>query len=150
SAEGRDLPVAPGRGLAARHLRHEASWGDAQRGRQRHQVRAVGYVEQEKPIGVDRIQSSPRSSSYLRDGSSMKKTMLLCGTFLLLTSRPPGQPGNPTPWGDAGWVGHEADPNRVPKNNEPRSLRRPFELTTAPKPAELWITADNLYIAHVN
>jgi putative membrane-bound dehydrogenase-like protein len=80
----------------------------------------------------------------------MKTTLLVCGTLLLLTSRALGQTDAAKSWGDARWVWDEIDADKVPQNNEPRYLRRTFELTTAPKSAELWITADNLYVVHVN
>src|SRR5262245_402844 len=80
----------------------------------------------------------------------MSKALLLCGGLLLLTSRTLGQTGAANPWSDARWVWDETDANKVPQNNEPRYLRRTFELTAAPKTAELWITVDNHYVAHVN
>src|SRR4051794_35605858 len=80
----------------------------------------------------------------------MNRALLLCGALLLLTSRTLGQTGDANTWGGARWVWDEAEANKVPQNNEPRYLRRTFELTAAPKTAELWVTADNLYVAHVN
>ncbi|MBI3821696.1 MAG: hypothetical protein HY289_03340, partial [Planctomycetes bacterium] len=53
-------------------------------------------------------------------------------------------------WADAMWIWDEADANKVPQNNEPRYLRLSFNLSAAPQAAELWVTADNLYVAHVN
>ena len=53
-------------------------------------------------------------------------------------------------WGDAKWVWDEPDANTVAQDNEPRYLRRTFDLAAKPKAAELWVTADNLFVAYVN
>ncbi len=75
--------------------------------------------------------------------------LLLAALPLGLLSLSPAQP--PTPgWGSARWVWDEADANSVDQSNEPRYLRRTFELGARAVQAELWITVDNHYVVYVN
>jgi putative membrane-bound dehydrogenase-like protein len=53
-------------------------------------------------------------------------------------------------WNGAQWVWDEPDANTVAQNNEPRYLRRFFDLSAKVDKAELWITVDNHYVAYVN
>lgn len=53
-------------------------------------------------------------------------------------------------WGSARWVWDQADANTADQTNEPRYLRRTFEVPRKPLKAELWITADNEYTVYVN
>ena len=80
----------------------------------------------------------------------MKKILLLA---LMLTAALAGtiwtQPSANT-WANAMWVWDEPDANTVAQNNEPRYLRRTFNLDAKPQAAELWVTADNLYTVYVN
>src|SRR5580765_5579995 len=80
------------------------------------------------------------------------KKLLPFGTLLIVafTSWTVAQPDSPNTWGDAMWVWDEADANKVPQNDEPRYLRLSFNLAATPQAAELWVTADNLYVAYVN
>ena len=81
----------------------------------------------------------------------MKKLLYLCGGLIvLLGSWSLAQNTASTGWGGAMWVWDEPDANKVPQNNEPRYLRLAFTLTATPMQAELWVTADNHYVAYVN
>lgn len=53
-------------------------------------------------------------------------------------------------WGGAAWVWDQPEAQATPQSNEPRYLRRRFTLKARPAKAELWITADNHYVAYVN
>ncbi len=53
-------------------------------------------------------------------------------------------------WGPAMWVWDHADAHQVAQTNDPRFLRKTFELKAKPTSAELWVTADNRYVAFVN
>lgn len=78
-----------------------------------------------------------------------KSLLLLIG--LLLGSLSLALAQSPTPgWGSARWVWDEADANTVAQSNEPRYLRRTFDLGAKATKAELWITVDNHYVAYVN
>jgi putative membrane-bound dehydrogenase-like protein len=81
----------------------------------------------------------------------MKKTILLLLTAVLLgaVSFAIAQAGAPG-WGGARWVWDQADANSVAQTDDPRYLRRVFELTAKPQAAELWITADNEYTVYIN
>ncbi len=71
-----------------------------------------------------------------------------CATLMLfgLHAAQSQSPG----WAGAAWIWDEASANTVMQNNEPRYLRRTFELTAKPTAAEVWVSADNEYIAYVN
>src|ERR1019366_5134126 len=92
------------------------------------------------------------SSSHLLEGIPMKKWFLL--SIVLLVALGTGAiaqtPAVKNSWGGAAWVWDEPDANKVPQNNEPRYLRRTFELSSRTVQAELWISADNIYTAYVN
>src|SRR5258708_17441012 len=79
----------------------------------------------------------------------MKKTLLvavlIAGTVPLVFAQT-GAPG----WGSVRWVWDQADANNVAQTDDPRYLRRTFELAGKPAKAELWITADNEYAVYVN
>jgi putative membrane-bound dehydrogenase-like protein len=74
---------------------------------------------------------------------------LLAALPLGLLALTPDQPPAPG-WGSARWVWDEADANTVTQSNEPRYLRRTFDLTARAVQAELWITVDNHYVVYVN
>ncbi len=78
------------------------------------------------------------------------KNILLLTAALILSLAGPLHPQTADTWGGAKWVWDEPDANTVPQNNEPRYLRLSFTLAAKPASAELWVTADNLYVAHVN
>ncbi|MBI2806745.1 MAG: hypothetical protein HYX68_17335 [Planctomycetes bacterium] len=81
----------------------------------------------------------------------MKKLLLLCLALIIaVTSWTLAQSGSPNTWAAAQWVWDEADANKNPQNNEPRFFRMTFTLDAKPAKAELWITADNHYVAYVN
>ncbi len=75
------------------------------------------------------------------------RIVLLCVLFLGLAS--PAFAQN-IGWADAKWVWDEPDANKLPQTNDPRYLRLTFDLAARPMAAELWITADNIYVAYVN
>jgi len=77
------------------------------------------------------------------------KKLLVLGLALLFVSGSGAQNGNPG-WGDATWIWDEPDADKTPQTNEPRYVRRTFNLTAKPVQAELWITADNYYTAYIN
>jgi putative membrane-bound dehydrogenase-like protein len=58
--------------------------------------------------------------------------------------------GGPGGWADAQWVWDQPNANQVAQSNDPRYLRRTFELTQKVEAATLWVTADNRYTAYVN
>jgi putative membrane-bound dehydrogenase-like protein len=72
-------------------------------------------------------------------------TLLVSGSLSLL----PAQASTPG-WGSARWVWDEADANTVAQTNDPRYLRRTFQLPAKAVQAELWITVDNYYAVYVN
>jgi putative membrane-bound dehydrogenase-like protein len=79
----------------------------------------------------------------------MKKlALLLCG--LSLVSLSPAQQSSPRGWGGAAWVWDQPDAHQAAQSNDPRFLRRTFTLSAKASKAELWITADNVYVVHVN
>src|SRR4051812_20280819 len=78
----------------------------------------------------------------------MKKVSLVASLLFASFAAPAFAQSNS--WGGALWVWDEADANTVPQNDEPRYLRRSFDLSAKPKAAELWVTADNLFVAYVN
>ncbi len=79
----------------------------------------------------------------------MKKIILLT-SLLVLTLPLAAQAQTADTWADAKWVWDEPDANTVAQNNEPRYLRRTFDLAAKPSAAELWITVDNVYVVYVN
>ncbi len=80
----------------------------------------------------------------------MKKSLLLLTGFLAVSlSFAPAQSGPPG-WGSARWVWDQGDGNTATQTDDPRYLRRPFELSARAVRAELWVTADNEYVAYVN
>src|ERR1043165_3443348 len=81
----------------------------------------------------------------------MKKFLLFCGGLhVLLASWSLAQNTSSKGWGGASWVWDEPDANKVAQNNDPRYLRRSFELSAKVVQAQLWITADNHYVVYVN
>lgn len=81
-------------------------------------------------------------------GSVMKRTLL--PVLVALASLSAAKAQSPAGWAGAMWVWDEADAHQTAQNNEPRFLRRVFDLAAKPAAAELWITADNHYVVHVN
>jgi putative membrane-bound dehydrogenase-like protein len=80
----------------------------------------------------------------------MKKPILFLAV-LGLGALPLALAQTPSPgWGGARWVWDQADGNSTEQTNEPRYLRRTFELAGKAAKAELWITADNEYTVYVN
>jgi putative membrane-bound dehydrogenase-like protein len=53
-------------------------------------------------------------------------------------------------WGPALWVWDRPDADKTPQGDEPRYLRRVFDIPGKPARAELWITADNHYVVWIN
>jgi quinoprotein glucose dehydrogenase len=81
----------------------------------------------------------------------MKKLVpLLCGLALTLVSLSPAQQPSPRDWGGAAWIWDQPDAHQVAQSNDPRFLRRTFTLSAKVSKAELWITADNVYVVYVN
>ncbi|HYT92810.1 MAG TPA: hypothetical protein VEL76_29100, partial [Gemmataceae bacterium] len=81
----------------------------------------------------------------------MKKVVLLTCTLLILPgSNVLPQPLGPKGWGGAAWVWDQADAQQVAQSNDPRYLRRPFQLSAKAVQADLWITADNHYVVYLN
>jgi putative heme-binding domain-containing protein len=79
------------------------------------------------------------------------KKLLLFLAVLTLGALPLALAQNSSPgWGSARWVWDQADGNSTAQTDEPRYLRRTFDLSAKPAKAELWITADNEYTAYVN
>jgi putative membrane-bound dehydrogenase-like protein len=76
----------------------------------------------------------------------MKKVAFLSLVFAVVSSAQPQRDG----WGGAVWVWDQADADKMDQSNEPRYLRRVFELKGKPVKASLWITADNHYVVYVN
>ncbi len=79
----------------------------------------------------------------------MKKTLVLLAMSLAILPLAFGQTSAPG-WGSARWVWDQADANQTPQTDDPRYLRRTFELSGKPGKAELWITADNEFTVYVN
>jgi putative membrane-bound dehydrogenase-like protein len=79
-----------------------------------------------------------------------KLALLLCGLALALVSLSPAQQPSPRGWGGAAWVWDQPDAHQVAQSNDPRFLRRSFTLSAKVSKADLWITADNVYVVHVN
>ncbi len=80
----------------------------------------------------------------------MKKLLLFLAVLTLgalplalAQTRSPG-------WGSARWIWDQADGNSAVQTDDPRYLRRMFDLAGKPAKAELWITADNEYTVYVN
>src|SRR5262249_18844636 len=83
-----------------------------------------------------------------RSGIPMKKLLFLAiGLVVIVAAR--AQNASPG-WGDAAWIWDEPDADKTPQTNEPRYVRRTFNLNGKPAQAELWITADNHYTAYIN
>ncbi|MSU78952.1 MAG: hypothetical protein EXS16_12765 [Gemmataceae bacterium] len=81
----------------------------------------------------------------------MKKPLLSAVVlFAILTTWTLAQNSTPTGWVGAQWIWDEASANTVTQNDEPRFLRLAFTLEAKPTAADLWITADNVYVAYVN
>ncbi len=70
--------------------------------------------------------------------------------FAILTTWTLAQNTPPSTWSGAQWIWDEASANTVTQNNEPRYLRLAFTLDAKPIAAQLWITADNVFVAFVN
>src|SRR2546422_4533283 len=79
----------------------------------------------------------------------MKRMLSLCAGLILALASPALSQTADT-WADAKWVWDEPDANSVTQNNDPRYLRRTFDLAVKPTAAELWITVDNIYVVYVN
>src|SRR6516162_4024969 len=79
----------------------------------------------------------------------MKKFFLVLAVCSLAVSVAGGQ-GSADGWGPAMWVWDQPDADRTPQGDEPRYLRRVFEVRGKPVSADLWITADNHYVVYVN
>jgi putative membrane-bound dehydrogenase-like protein len=80
----------------------------------------------------------------------MKYLSLLAALLFVSLTTPAWAQKAANSWGGAAWVWDEPDANKVTQNNDPRYLRRTFELSAKPLAAELWITVDNHYIVYVN
>src|SRR4051812_25956940 len=78
----------------------------------------------------------------------MKKMSLLACSLLLSATAAFAQPSRD--WAGASWVWDQPDANQSAQTDDPRYLRRTFELPAAAKKAELIITADNEYTVYVN
>lgn len=76
--------------------------------------------------------------------------LLACGLVVYFGPSTPAQQAPPKSWGGAAWVWDQPDANQTPQSNDPRYLRRPFQLAAKTIEAQLWITADNHYTVHVN
>jgi putative heme-binding domain-containing protein len=80
----------------------------------------------------------------------MKKPLILLAVaFLAALPLALAQTSSPG-WGSARWVWDQADGNQASQTDDPRYLRRTFELSGKQAKAELWITADNEYTVYVN
>ena len=53
-------------------------------------------------------------------------------------------------WGGAKWIWDAPEANKVAQDDSPRCIRLTFTLDAKPISAELWVTVDNWYTAHVN
>lgn len=80
----------------------------------------------------------------------MKKLLSLFSAVVLLGSWLFAQTSASDGWANAAWIWDEADAHKIPQNNEPRYLRCNFDLAAKPVSADLWVTADNHYVAYVN
>jgi putative membrane-bound dehydrogenase-like protein len=80
---------------------------------------------------------------------TMKKTLLFVA-LCSLASCPAAAQETGNVWGPAVWVWDQPHADRTSQGNEPRYLRRVFEVSGKPVKADLWITADNHYVVYVN
>lgn len=80
----------------------------------------------------------------------MNKLLFSCGVVVCLCSMALAQNAGPRGLGGASWVWDQPDGNQVGQNNEPRYLRRTFQLASEPRKGKLWISADNHYIVYIN
>jgi quinoprotein glucose dehydrogenase len=79
----------------------------------------------------------------------MKKLLILIIALVAAVPLVLGQTPSPG-WGSARWVWDQADGNSAAQTDDPRYVRRTFDLAAKPARAELWITADNEFTVHVN
>jgi quinoprotein glucose dehydrogenase len=79
----------------------------------------------------------------------MKKFAPLALGLVLMVSWLWAQNSSPG-WGGAVWVWDQPDAHQIAQTNEPRFLRQTFDVKGKVIQAELWITADNHYVVHVN
>jgi putative heme-binding domain-containing protein len=80
----------------------------------------------------------------------MPKVLLSCGLVLCLGLLARAQGPIPEGLDGACWVWDQPGADQVEQTNEPRYLRRTFSLAGKVIRAELWVTADNHFIAYLN
>src|SRR5437867_7853908 len=79
----------------------------------------------------------------------MKKVLFFAVCVVATLPLAVAQTGAPG-WGSTRWVWDQADAHSVPQSDDPRYLRRTFELGSTAAKATLWITCDNEYTVYVN
>jgi putative membrane-bound dehydrogenase-like protein len=79
-----------------------------------------------------------------------KPVLFCCGLFLFCASPASAQFPSRDGLAGASWVWDQPGANQVDQSDDPRYLRRTFQLPGKAVRADLWVTADNEYVAYVN